>query len=194
MRQIFHGGRPRVAPFFPNRQRWGGERRIGEGPDRDPVSCGAGLAGPTHRGYAGRTEIVVDPGAGVTRAGIDLVRTVEPNVLARKIRGAAPGHARAALAVLTMTHINHDRLGRDDDAKVATQSSGGSRHMLVPLTAGPVQHNPQSPTPMIRQNDESLHRMRRSERSLLLRSVSPRFRLAEFMVRGGCDVCVHALP
>src|SRR5581483_11192774 len=103
------------------------------------MSRRARLAHPTHGGPAGRAEIMVDPGPGVTRAGIDLVRTVEPNAFARKIRGAAPWRARAALAVLAMADVDHDRLGGDDDAEAATQALCGSRHLrCLPLNDGPI--------------------------------------------------------
>lgn len=83
--------------------------------------------------------MVVDAGPGIARAGINLVGTIEADGFARKIRGAAPWHARAALAVFTVAHVDHDRLGRDDDAEVATQASGGSRHIrCLPLIAGAI--------------------------------------------------------
>jgi hypothetical protein len=181
MRYVFHVGRPRVAPLYPNRPRWGGKRRIGERPDRDPKSRGACIPGPTQRGSAGRAEMVIDAGPSVTRPRIDLVGTIQADGFARKIRRAAPWRAGAALAVFTMAPVDHHGLCRDGEAEVATQASGGSRHagcLPGPLVRSafrpcPARNKPTTHDLDDTRNGESFHRMRHKERSLLPESVSP---------------------
>ena len=73
--------------------------------------------------------MMVDPRPGITRPRIDLVRAIQADGFLRKIRVAGPWHARSTLAVFAMAHIDHHRLGRDNDSEGTAQALGGSRHM-----------------------------------------------------------------
>jgi hypothetical protein len=81
-----------------------------------------------------------------------------------------------------MAHVDHDWFGGDGDTEAAAQALGSSRHVLVPLASAPAWAREKSSDPRVHDTTEltslSSHALRL--RSLLAKSIGPRFRLAEF--------------
>jgi len=125
--------RPRVTPILPERYGRRGKRGIVECADRNAEARRSCLAGPANGDPAVRAEMVVDPGACVAGAGVNLVRSIETNIFFWKVGVAGPGHAGTSLAVAAMADIDISRLARGDDAKLTAKALRGSFHHSSPM-------------------------------------------------------------